>query len=114
MKQLEGNYSEEPKEPIHQVSDISEIDTSLREDKELQVRAKELGLEHQLFFASNPKENLEQLTRNTDKELMVRVDGTQTVNQNFRLRMWLSKSAKINGTTLDKNTLVYGFETEPS
>lgn len=66
-------------------------------------------MEHQLFFASNPKENLEQLTRNTDKELMVRVDGTQTVKQNFRLRMWLSKSAKINGTTLDKNTLVYGF-----
>jgi len=109
LKQLEGNYSEEPKEPIHQVSDISEIDTSLRNDKELQVSAKELGLEHQLFFASNPKENVEQLLRNTDEELMVYVDGTQTVKQDFRLRMRLSKSAKINGTTLDKNTLVYGF-----
>ncbi len=109
LKQLEGNYSEEPKEPIHQVSDISEIDTSLRNDKELQVSAKELGLEHQLFFASNPKENVEQLLRITDEELMVYVDGTQTVKQDFRLRMRLSKSAKINGTTLDKNTLVYGF-----
>lgn len=109
LKQLEGNYLEEPKEPIHQVSDISEIDTSLRNDKELQISAKELGLEHQLFFASNPKENVEQLLRNTDEELMVYVDGTQTVKQDFRLRMRLSKSAKINGTTLDKNTLVYGF-----
>jgi len=109
LKQLEGNYLEVPKEPIHQVSDISEIDTSLRENKELQVSAKELGLEHQLFFASNPKENVELLLRNTDEELMVYVDGTQTVKQDFRLRMRLSKSAKINGTTLDKNTLVYGF-----
>jgi len=109
LKQLEGNYLEEPKEPIHQVYDISEIDTSTIEEKELQIRAKEIGLEHQLFFASNPEENVEHHLRNTDEELRVRVDGTQTVKQDYRLRMRLSKSAKVDGITLDKNTLLYGF-----
>ena len=109
LKQLEENYSDEPKEPIHQVYDISEIDTSTIEEKELQIRAKEIGLEHQLFFASNPEENVEQHIRNTDEELRVRVDGTQTVKQDYRLRMRLSKSAKVDGITLDKNTLLYGF-----
>ena len=109
LKQLEENYSDEPKEPIHQVYDISEIDTSTIEEKELQIRAKEIGLEHQLFFASNPEENVEQHLRNTDEELRVRVDGTQTVKQDYRLRMRLSKSAKVDGITLDKNTLLYGF-----
>ncbi|EIJ38698.1 Protein of unknown function (DUF3714) [Galbibacter orientalis DSM 19592] len=109
LKQLESNYSEGPKEPIFQVSDIPETDTSIIEEKELQVSVKELGLGHQLFFASDPKENLEQLIRHTDKELMARVDGTQTVKQDFRLRMRLSKSAKIGGDIIEKNTLVYGF-----
>ncbi|EIJ37586.1 Protein of unknown function (DUF3714) [Galbibacter orientalis DSM 19592] len=109
LKQLEENYSDEPKEPIHQVYDISEIDTSTIEEKELQIRAKEIGLEHQLFFASNPEENVEQHLRNTDEELRVRVDGTQTVKQDYRLRMRLSNSAKVDGITLDKNTLLYGF-----
>ncbi|MEJ4089231.1 conjugative transposon protein TraM [Galbibacter orientalis] len=109
LQQLEDNYSQSPKEPILKVSHTPKADTSIIEEKELQVSAKELGLEHQLFFASNPKENFEQLLRNTDEELMVHVDGTQTVKQNFRLRMRLSKAANIDGVTIDKNTLVYGF-----
>lgn len=109
LKQLEGNYSEEPKEPIHQVSDISEIDTSLRSDKELQVSAKELGLEHQLFFASEPKENPIADSHNTDDRIFVRVDGTQTVKNDFRLQMRLSKAATIYGRHFPRNTPIYGF-----
>ncbi|XCF04824.1 conjugative transposon protein TraM [Tamlana crocina] len=112
LKKMQGNYNGQYSEPDPQALHLSKApkkDTASIDDKELKVIAKELGLEHQLFFASNPKENLERLLRNTDKELMVRVDGTQTVMQNFRLRMRLSRPAKINGVTVDKNTLVYGF-----
>jgi len=77
--------------------------------KAMEVKMKAMALEQQLFFASNPEENVEQHIRNTDEELRVRVDGTQTVKQDYRLRMRLSKSAKVDGITLDKNTLLYGF-----
>ncbi|WP_456867785.1 conjugative transposon protein TraM [Galbibacter sp. BG1] len=109
LRQLENNYSEPYNEPALKTTHTPRSGSSLIEEKELQVSANELGLEHQLFFASNPKENIEQLLRHTDKELMVRVDGTQTLKQDFRLRMRLSKSVKIDGDIVDKNTLVYGF-----
>ena len=45
----------------------------------------ELGLEYQLFFASNPLENENLITHKTDAFIYVGVDGTQTVRNNFRL-----------------------------
>lgn len=78
-------------------------------EKELTVAAKELGLEHQLFFASAPKENPLINSHNTDDRILVRVDGTQTIKQHYRLRMRLLKPALINGQQIPKNTLVYGF-----
>ena len=47
--------------------------------------AMELGLEYQLFFASNPLENENLITHKTDAFIYVGVDGTQTVRNNFRL-----------------------------
>lgn len=77
--------------------------------KELETAAKEIGLEHLLFFASNPKENPMTLHRKTDKQLYVRVDGTQTIKKHYRLRMRLVKPALIDGKQIPKNTLLYGF-----
>ncbi|BDW93442.1 hypothetical protein MACH07_22740 [Flagellimonas marinaquae] len=73
------------------------------------ITSKELGLEHQLFFASNPLENENLITQNTDAFIYVRVDGTQTVRNNYRLQMRLTKDALINGTTVLRNTPIYGF-----
>ncbi|WP_299547008.1 conjugative transposon protein TraM [Seonamhaeicola sp.] len=79
------------------------------EKKEVSVDSKELGLEHQLFFASNPLENENLTTQKTDAFIYVRVDGTQTVSNNHRLEMRLVKDAIINGHSLLRNTPIYGF-----
>jgi hypothetical protein len=87
-----------------QKDSISKIDM-----KEESIASKELGLEHQLFFASNPLENETLISQNTDAFIYVRVDGTQTVRNNYRLQMRLTKEANINGISFPKNTPIYGF-----
>jgi hypothetical protein len=77
--------------------------------REQKIEAKELGLEHQLFFAASPKPNEFSIIGNTDESIYVIVDGDQIVTANTRLRMRLTKSATINGKLMPKNTPVFGF-----
>ncbi|MHA7056457.1 conjugative transposon protein TraM [Aquimarina sp. M1] len=77
--------------------------------REQKIQAKELGLEHQLFFAASPKPNEVSIIGNTDETIYVVVDGDQVVKANTRLRMRLTKSATINGKPMPKNTPVFGF-----
>tara|TARA_R110002073_G_scaffold247619_4_gene410525 strand:- start:2970 stop:3902 length:933 start_codon:yes stop_codon:yes gene_type:complete len=84
-----------------------DIDTTTEE--ELKIEAKEIGLEHQLFFASNPQKNPNFNLQNTDSTIHVMVDGNQTVKTHYRLRMRLTKDALINNRIVPKNTPVYGF-----
>lgn len=77
--------------------------------REQKIQAKELGLEHQLFFAAAPKPNEVSVIGNTDERIYVVVDGDQVVKANTRLRMRLTKSATINGKLMPKNTPVFGF-----
>jgi len=92
-------------EPVSPKKDsVSEIDI-----KENDIVSKELGLEHQLFFASKPLENENLKSQNTDTFIYVRVDGTQTVRNDFRLQMRLTKSALINNVSVPKNAPIYGF-----
>lgn len=84
-------------------------DTVTKTTEDSSISVKELGLEHQLFFASNPLENEHLAKANTDAQIFVRVDGTQTVRQNFRLQMRLMEDATIYGKQLPKNTAIYGF-----
>ncbi len=101
------NYSENayrkeiPKEPVKMIE--PQRDSLVLEPT---ISVKELGLEHQLFFSSEPKDN-----RIHDKELSIPVivDGTQTVKTNYRLRMRLLKDAIINNIKIPRNTPVYGF-----
>lgn len=79
---------------------------SILPKRETSISEKELGLEHQLFFASVPKENG---TLDKDMAIPVIVDGTQTVKTNYRLRMRLMEDAIINGFRIPRNTLIYGF-----
>jgi len=72
--------------------------------------AKELGLEHQLFYSSNPVLNKEVSSLSTSEaEILVEVDGNQTVKNGFRLKMRLTEPAIINNRSFAKNTPVYGF-----
>ena len=73
------------------------------------VYTKEIGLQHQLFFSSDPSENPVLNHTDTDNMIYAEVDGTQVVKQNYRLRMRLSKDASINGMYVPKNTPVFGF-----
>lgn len=79
------------------------------EKKEVDVEAKALALEHQLFFASHPIENNKIKSTTTDAFIYVRVDGTQTVKNNFRLQMRLLEEATINDKMIPKNAPIYGF-----
>ncbi|MFL1012574.1 conjugative transposon protein TraM [Flavisericum labens] len=82
-------------------------DTVVKTDAK--VGAKEMGLEHQLFFASAPVKNPILDLRHTDSVIHVTVDGDQTVSTNHRLRMRLAKDAKIGNKVVPKNTPIYGF-----
>ena len=82
---------------------------SLADKKEQTIALKELGLEHQLFFASDPMTNPKIGIANTDANIFVEVDGNQVVKTNYRLRMRLLKDALINGVKVPKNTPVFGF-----
>lgn len=73
------------------------------------IEAKEMALQHQMFFASNPKLNENDFYGKTDDVLYVAVDGNQVVKVNHRLRMRLTKSAIVNDKVLPKNTPIYGF-----
>ncbi len=77
--------------------------------REQKIEAKEMGLEHQLFFASSHKSNDISIIGNTDETIYVVVDGDQVVKVNSRLRMRLSKAAMINNRQMPKNTPVFGF-----
>ena len=65
--------------------------------REQKIEAKELGLEHQLFFAASVRPNTITILGNTDENIAVIVDGDQVVSANTRLRMRLTTSATING-----------------
>lgn len=86
----------------------SKVDSS-EIKKEQQIQVKELGLEHQLFFAAEPKVNELAILGSTDKAIYAKVDGDQVVKVNSRLRMRLTKSAIINGKIMSKNSLIFGF-----
>lgn len=76
---------------------------------EQKIRVQELGLEHQLFFATVPEANDSATLGTTDENIYVVVDGNQIVKANTRLRMRLTKAATVNNRKLPKNTPVYGF-----
>ena len=88
--------------------EIAQID-SAEVKREQKIQAKELGLEHQLFFAAAPKPNDFSKLGNTDETIYAVVDGDQVVMANSRLRMRLTKAATINGKQIPKNTFIFGF-----
>jgi len=82
---------------------------SATDQREQKIKVKELGLEHQLFFAAAPKPNVSDNSGTTDKAIYVVVDGSQVVQSNSRIRMRLIKDAIINDKRIAKNTPIYGF-----
>jgi len=74
------------------------------------ITTKELGLEHQLFFASAPIKSEALISdEDTDAVLYVVVNRTQVVKKDFRLELRLTQPAVVSGRKLPKHTRVYGF-----
>ena len=103
QKRYPNFKAEEPTQKQETEVDSSQI------KRDLKIDAKELALEHQLFFASNPKESDLTFALDADHFIYVVVDGDQVVKANSRLRMRLSKATTIEGVLYSRNTLIYGF-----
>jgi len=74
------------------------------------ISMKELGLEHQLFFASEPIKNEALVSdEDTDAVIYAVVNRTQVVKKDFRLELRLTQPAVVSGRKLPKHTRVYGF-----
>lgn len=97
------------KEPESQDVIVNPKVDSMAPEAPTSISAKELGLEHQLFFSSNGVNKISPTATNTDEVIYVKVDGKQKVKVNYRLRMRLTRDALINGVVIPKNTPVYGF-----
>lgn len=91
------------------VTKVAKVVDSAAIKAEQKIDAKEMGLEHQLFFASDPKKSAVSVSGTTDAAIYVVVDGDQVVKANSRLRMRLIKAATINSKRIPKNTPIYGF-----
>lgn len=74
-------------------------------EMDLAIMSKELGLNQQLFFASNPKVKSEEVS--STNELPVVVSGTQTVRANDRLQLRTPKATFWNGIRIPAHTLLY-------
>lgn len=68
-----------------------------------------LGLNHQQFFASNPKTAGATANFTTNGPLTVYVDGDQVVRDGQRLDLRLSQTVDLNGKRVAKDTRLYGF-----
>ncbi|WP_445731039.1 conjugative transposon protein TraM [Mariniflexile sp.] len=106
------NYTEnqyrEAKPKASNIASEKKTDSIISNDYKT-IAPKEIGLEHQSFFASNPQKNTNSNILKTDSTIFIVVDGNQTVKKNFRLKMRLEKDAIINNRVIPKNTAVYGF-----
>jgi len=91
------------------VTKVAKVVDSAAIKAEQKIAAKEMGLEHQLFFASDPKESAVSVSGTTDAVIYAVVDGDQVVKANSRLRMRLTKAATVNNKRIPKNTPIYGF-----
>lgn len=67
---------------------------------------------HQAFFnvVEKPEsKSIDAMVASTDDFIMVEVNGEQTVRNDERLELRLAVDALINGDTIVRNSLVYGF-----
>tara|TARA_R110002050_G_scaffold18872_1_gene54725 strand:+ start:2565 stop:3497 length:933 start_codon:yes stop_codon:yes gene_type:complete len=77
-------------------------------EDEQPISTKELALEHQLFFAADPKSNPISFAPNPSV-VLAEVDGGQVVRTNSRLQLRLLQEIQLDTIIIPKNTLIYGI-----
>lgn len=82
-------------------------------EKELEIKEdRDFTAAHTAFFASSPimeDRRVETEIHTTDSFIIVEVNGEQTVRANERLELRLAVDAMVEGRSVPRNTLVYGF-----
>ena len=101
----EGAYQNTDTQKIKAVAEPKTDRAEFKREKK--VQAKEMGLEHQLFFASAPAQK--EASAINDSTIYAVVDGDQVVKAHSRLQMRLTGAITLNGERIPKNTPVYGF-----
>jgi hypothetical protein len=79
------------------------------QENETSMTTKALGLEHQPFFASNPKSQIVKDMAKQNIQILAYVDGNQVVRDGHRVALRIGETVDFNGMSLEKGTLVYGF-----
>lgn len=91
------------------ISTVTEKEKENQEKEEaeaLRIEAKEMALEQQLFFASNPLPNG---ADDSTPTLNVIVDKKKVLRVNDRLEMRTQKDVSIKGYFIPRNTLLFGI-----
>ncbi|CDF80844.1 conjugative transposon protein TraM [Formosa agariphila KMM 3901] len=104
-----SNRDYRPKKETVEINPTIKTEDSLNQVEADRIELKEIGLEHQLFFASNPKFQDKINVESTIPPIPVVVDQTQIVKKEYRLQMRLSEATILNGHSFPKNTKVFGF-----
>lgn len=76
---------------------------------ETPMTTKALGLEHQLFFASNPKSQVVKDMAKQNIQIWAYVDGNQVVRDGHRLAVRIGETVEFNGTAIERGAFVHGF-----
>ena len=77
--------------------------------KERLVTGKEMALEQQLFFASNPKTDASSQSTTTALRIPVVVNGDHMVMANDRIELRAMEALEMNSKRFPKNTMLYGI-----
>ena len=81
---------------------------TIEEEIEPSLTIKELALEHQLFFAADPRSD--PLSFAPDPPIvLVEVNGNQVVRANSRLQLLLLQEIQLGSTKIPENTMIYGI-----
>lgn len=81
-------------------------------DSQQQPTVRDFSVLHNAFFGSDPQVEIPETTveaPSTDAFIVVDVNGEQTVRTDGRLELRLAVDAQIEGKTVPRNTLIYGF-----
>ena len=91
---------------VNAITDRKKIESVPEASRTPEIETKEMALEQQLFFASNPLPNEK---GNSAPVLNTVVDEKQVIKANDRLEMRTQKDATINGHFIPRNTSLYGI-----
>ena len=102
-----ANYQfdfEKQHEPLEKETTHPQESTYPKGNLPLPLSAKELALEHQLFFAANPKA----VDTNSISNLLAEVDGKQVLRKNSRIRLRLVEALNLKRRYFPANTVLFG------